>query len=190
MAAADITLVHGGVGAVADAVMLARATGRSSARTSAGLSATTCSSYVGRRRDPAARTRRSSHGDQLGHRRRQRATAAPLPRHGRQRQHPTAQLRQRTCTRERRSTQMSQAILELTAPDISCDKMQGQHRRRPRQPPWHRAGHLRRRHQARMHRLRPANAPARTSCAPSSPRSDTRPHPERLAGRDQQPGRD
>jgi heavy metal translocating P-type ATPase len=45
MAAADITLVHGGVAAVADAVMLAAPTAKSSARTSAGPSATTWSSY-------------------------------------------------------------------------------------------------------------------------------------------------
>ena len=88
MAAADITLVHAGIGAVANVVMLARAT-RTIIRQNLGwafrLQPDTCPAGCGRR--PAPRARR--HGRQLGHRGRQRAAAAPLGKTGAGRR-PTA----------------------------------------------------------------------------------------------------
>jgi Cu+-exporting ATPase len=82
MAAADIILVHGGVAAVADAVMLApRHPPDHPPKPRLGLRLQPAPRAARRRRDPAARARRRRDGRQLGHRRRQHATAAPLRQH-------------------------------------------------------------------------------------------------------------
>ena len=58
---------------------------------------------------------------------------------------------------------MNPATIELTAPDISCDKCKANIEGDLAGEPGHRAGHRGRRHQARPHRLRPAADQPRTA---------------------------